>query len=305
MVRPQAAVPLAASPPVWHPFRAAGRRWSFGCCGSRYATPGGLAAERAVHASLVERGAPILSTDLLRRAVLAVPGILLRRHHCDGAEQAIRDTEADWIAFSSLERIKSHWDRPGWWPGRRAYYWYLTFAEEPELHAIAAQCQAELEAPYLDRVPLTDLHMTIERVAFDEEINETELDQIASVAEEACRALSPFTLYVGPLAGSSGAISFSASPYETIARLRNTLVTATKTVLGEVSSPDGAHFRPHVGIAYCNDDVAAGPIINTVRSIRRMPIIEVDVGAVALVALKREQNSYRWIEKYTIPLGMA
>jgi 2'-5' RNA ligase len=220
-------------------------------------------------------------------------------------DEIARDTDADWIAFSSLDRMKSHWDRPGWWPGRRAYYWYLTFSEESELHAIAAQCQAELEAPYLDRVPITDLHMTIERVAFDDEISETKLDQIASAADEACRTFSPFTLYIGPLAGSSGAISFSASPHATIAHLRNTLVTATKTVLGEASRPDSAHFRPHVGIAYCNKDVAMEPIISTITPFRRIPIIEVNVRRAALVALTRGQNSYRWIERYTIPLGMV
>ena len=166
-----------------------------------------------------------------------------------------------------------------------------------------AQCQLELEAPYLDPVPLTDLHMTLERIAFDDEISKTELDRIASVADEACRTLSPFTLYVGPLAGSSGAISFSASPHATIAQLRNTLVTAAKTVLGKASALENAYFRPHVGIAYCNKDVATEPIVSTVRRIRRMPIVEVNVRTVALVALTRGRNSYRWIERYTIPLG--
>ena len=220
-------------------------------------------------------------------------------------EQIARETDADWIAFSSLKRMRSHWDRAGWWPGRRAYYWYLTFSEESEFHEIAAQCQTELEAPYLDCVPLTDLHMTLERVAFDDEISKTELDRIASVADEGCRALSPFRLHIGPLAGSSGAISFSASPHAIIAELRNTLTTAAKAIPGKASPSDGTHFRPHVGIAYCNTDVAAEPIINAVRSIRRMPIVEVDVQTVALVALTRGQNSYRWIELCTIPLGMV
>ena len=220
-------------------------------------------------------------------------------------EQIARDTEGDWIAFSSLDRMKSHWDRPGWWPGRRAYYWYLTFASEPKLHEIAAQCQAELESPHFDLVALTDLHMTIERIAFEDEIDMSILERVASAAREACRALPQLPLHIGPLAGSSGAISFSASPHAVIGQLRDTLVAATKTILGEANAPHNARFRPHVGIAYCNRDVAAGPIIDTIRRIRRrMPIIDANVHAASLVALTREQNAYRWIEQFKIPFDL-
>jgi 2'-5' RNA ligase len=131
------------------------------------------------------------------------------------------------------------------------------------------------------------------------------LERVASAASEACRTLSPFTLHIGPLAGSSGAISFSASPHAVIAQLRKTLISATSTVLGEISPPDSAHFRPHVGIAYGNEEIAADPIIKPARRIRQVPIIEVDVHTAALVSLTRRQNSYRWVEQHTIPLGTS
>jgi 2'-5' RNA ligase len=217
-------------------------------------------------------------------------------------EQIARDTEADWIAFSSLTRMTSHWNRPGWWPGRGAYYWYLTFAGESGLHEIAARCQEEVHSPYFDLVPLHDLHMTIERIAFNDEMDESELERVASAARIACRELSPFAIRVGPLAGSQGAISFSASPHSALAMLRNTLDTATRTVLATVG-PTNPRFRPHVGIAYCNSNILAESAISTVGRLRNLPIVEATVRSASLVSLTREQNSYRWLEKYRIPLG--
>jgi len=201
--------------------------------------------------------------------------------------------------------MKCHWDRPGWWPGRRAYYWYLTFGGESELREIAATCQAELSAPYFDPVRLDDLHMTLERIAFDDEINEATLTQIAAAAADMCRKTPTFSIYVGPLAGSSGAISFSASPYSTIAELRSTLDAARRSVLGRATNPsDSTRFRPHIGIAYCNETVPADQIVDTVQSLRELPIVEVRVRAASIVTLTREQSSYRWIERRQIPLGI-
>ena len=40
----------------------------------------------------------------------------------------IDSVERDWQEFQRLDFMGNHWERPGWAPGRRAYYWYITSA---------------------------------------------------------------------------------------------------------------------------------------------------------------------------------
>lgn len=211
--------------------------------------------------------------------------------------------EQDWTAFSSLSRMKNHWNRAGWWPGRCGYYWYLTFESDSQLHALAAQCQKELRAPYFDLVPTADLHMTLERVAFEEEIREEDLVAVELAGSEFCRALAPFSIEVGPLAGSAGAVSFTVSPRGRLAELRQALDDATTRAFPRRGLPENPNFRPHVGVAYCNADTPAQPIIETVRRLRELPSVQLTIAAASLVTLTRGQRAYRWIERRRFPLG--
>lgn len=200
--------------------------------------------------------------------------------------------------------MTNHWQREGWWPGRSGYYWYLTLGSNSDLRTMAATCQAELTAPHFDLVPTSDLHMTLERVAFEEEIDEEELRSVELAAEEACKRIEPFTISVGPLAGSAGAVSFSASPRSPLATLRQALDDATTRAFAGRGEPENPNFRPHVGIAYCNDHPAAQPIVEVVRHLRRLPPVAVTIGSAALVVLTRDLRAYRWVERRRFDLGV-
>ncbi len=199
--------------------------------------------------------------------------------------------------------MKNHWDRAGWWPGRSGYYWYLTFNFDSELQSAATWCQERLSAPYFDLVPASDLHMTLDRVAFEEEIDEERLAAVERAGTAACRALEPFSVNVGPLAGSAGAISFSVSPRAPLAALRQALDDATTRAFPQRGLPENPDFRPHVGIAYCNAEIPASPIIETVRLLRELPPVTIQIAAASLVVLTRDEQAYRWTERRRFTLG--
>ena len=160
--------------------------------------------------------------------------------------------ERDWQEFQRLGHMGNHWDRPGWAPGRRAYYWYITFDDTPQLEALAAECQAKLNLPYLDPVPLDRLHLTVQRLAFADEVTTSQVDAAVGCARQLLNTTEAFDLTIGPLAGSRGAVRFSVSPWAPIEGLRRDLREAISSSTEIQLSRSESDFRPHVGIAYCN-----------------------------------------------------
>lgn len=212
--------------------------------------------------------------------------------------------EADWDRFASLDRLINHWQQPGWQHGKRAYYWYLTFGDSPSLRKLAMDCQTEIAAPYLDPINLDELHMTLDRIGFEADLNDNDICSIESAAESACKSIESFTLAAGPLAGSSGAIRFSTTPWEPILRVREALRQAIAAKVPRVEFETGT-FNPHIGIAYCNSDIPAEPVIKAVRPMRKMPKATVSVERVSLVLLERRECSWRWTTRRSFPLAQS
>lgn len=202
--------------------------------------------------------------------------------------------DPDWATFAALDRMTNHWDRPGWRPGRTAYYWYLSFRDQPEVHALAEQCQSVVAAPHFDLIAPTDLHMTVERVAFAEEIEESALRQVVRNARIELSGFGELRFHVGPLAGSKGALSFSTSPQRRLFELRSLVLTATHCAGSALGVPIAGTFRPHVGIGYCNRTVDARPIIEQVHGLRTLPPVNVCISELALVELTRHERAYSW-----------
>ncbi len=198
--------------------------------------------------------------------------------------------------------MTNHWDRPGWRPGRAAYYWYLSFRDQPEVQALAEQCQSAFDAPHFDFIEPTDLHMTLERIAFTDEVDGNAQWSAEKNARTALRTFGAMQFQVGPLTGSRGALSFSASPTDRLHELRSRLLTATHSAgfALDVSASDS--FRPHVGIGYCNRTVDALPIIEQVRALRALPPVDVCISKLTLVELTRNERSYTWDIVSTLPL---
>lgn len=214
------------------------------------------------------------------------------------AEEIIRN---DWAAFSGLDTLMNHWDRPAWPDGAKAYYWLLSLGEVPELRARAEACQSALvQVPDLDLVPAALLHLTLCRVGAATDLGDEVLSDIAGAAAERIGRLGPMRLSVGPLAGSAGAIRFSVTPWDRLLRLQDELVLARNSVL---SSAPNKGLRPHVSIAYNARQRPASSVVERVRELRGQPPVDVVVTEVDLVRLERDGRVYRWTTSNRVTLN--
>jgi 2'-5' RNA ligase len=202
--------------------------------------------------------------------------------------------------FRQIRQLRNHWSRP---IGARAYYWYLTFEDSPELHSLARQCQEAIAFPYYDLVPLDDLHLTLDRVAFEGGITPQQLDAIEAYAINTCRSISPLDITINGLGGTRGALGFHVSPAQRIRDLRDTLRAATLSVYPN-APVSTAEFRPHITIAYANsDDIPATEVLGVVDKLNSaISGMTVTIRYDTLVLLERRQRSYTWEALSRIPL---
>lgn len=202
--------------------------------------------------------------------------------------------------FGNIQLLRNHWSghaRP------RAYYWYLTFADDAAICDLAARSQQALAFPYYDPVPPHGLHMTIDRIAPEGGITAAQLNSVSAVARLACQAISPFRISFGELSGTRGAIGFAVTPIALIIQLRDALRMATLSVC-----PDAAATReemiPHVTIAYGNTDGV--PAADAIAAVKRLnasrPRAEATVRQASVVLLERRQRSYTWELLSQVPL---
>jgi 2'-5' RNA ligase len=212
--------------------------------------------------------------------------------HADGAAvPGLPDLERELDRFRSIRQLKNHWARPA---GRRSLYWYLTFEHSAELRSLARKCQEAIAFPYYDLTDPSGLHMTLDRVAFEDTIAAAQLDDIEAAAIHACRSVSPFEITFSLLTGTPGAIGFTALPIQPIQRLRDTLRAATLAAYPGAPVRDHA-FHPHVAIAYANAPVPAAEAIAAVESVNATtPRVDVPIREARLVLLEQRQHAYAW-----------
>jgi 2'-5' RNA ligase len=192
--------------------------------------------------------------------------------------------------FRGLQQLRNHWTRRHSGP---AYYWYLTFEDCAELHALAGRVRAGVPFPYYDFMPANSLHLTLDRVAFEAGIAPEQLHEVASAAARAALGGSPFDINIGGLGGTPGALGLSAFPRDPVHHLRNAVRAATLSVYPGAPVKDSA-FHPHVALAYCNADVPAAEAIAAVERLSTLDAVTVSVRHVALVLLARRDRAYAW-----------
>ena len=202
--------------------------------------------------------------------------------------------------FRRIQWLHNHWARPA---GPRAYYWYLTFEKSARLQSLARECQAAIAFRYYDLTPVPDLHLTLDRVAYDGDITPGQVEAIKTAAINGCRTIAPFTITVGDLGGTAGAIGFTAFPAQPIRDLRDALRAATLSVCPD-APVRASGFHPHVAIAYANSDgIPAAEAIAAVEKLSAMARADAVVTDAALVLLDRRPRSYAWQAVARIPLA--
>ena len=210
----------------------------------------------------------------------------------------------DWERFQQVQRLSDHWDRPDWPPERRYLTWYVVF-DDPGLRELVAGCQRELaDLDYLDPVPPDGLHMTVQGISYLDELGSDQPAAIAERATEECAGMGQFSLRIGPIGGHRGGTFLRATPWQPVVDLRQRLTRATLDVIGprKLAEPS-AGFKPHVSVTYCHSDPPAGSLIDHLAELRRIPAYTtVEVAAVSLLEVWRDQRTYRWTERHRIDL---
>jgi 2'-5' RNA ligase superfamily len=199
--------------------------------------------------------------------------------------------------------MRDHWWwRPGWRLGRRAYTFHITFEDDEavvggdDLRRLAADYQrAVASLPGLDLVPLRWLHLTMQNVAFTDEVAEHDVAGVLAAAQKLCGQLEPFQLACDDAEVRQEAIALRLAPAAPVSRLRDTLRSAIQSVLGTVpEAPEHAHgFEPHISLAYSNLEGASEPYVSAIAGLRPATV-SVRVLAAKLIVLDRDERVYRW-----------
>ncbi|WP_216902704.1 2'-5' RNA ligase family protein [Nocardia alni] len=199
-------------------------------------------------------------------------------------------------------RIRNHWAPPF---GQLGYYWFLTFEKIPELHSHVTECQASIDFPYYDLVPLDRLHLTLDRIAPAQDLARDQIDSIETSIKRACEHLPPFHIEINRLNGVGSAVAFNVQPAQSVHDLRDTLRSATTAACPGISLKPPKTSPPHITIAYANsDDVSAADAMTAIdkvnATVRR---VEIKVDEAVMVLLDREQRAYSWQVVSRVPLG--
>jgi hypothetical protein len=205
---------------------------------------------------------------------------------------------------NSPERMRDHWwRRPGWPTGRSMYTWHVTFDGQPELHELVRSYQTALAPlPGLDLIPLRWLHLTMQGIAFTDEVTPQEIADIAEAARKRLATQQPVPLSVGPAFVDPEAILLQVSPAGALDLVRAGVRGAIADVLGAARVPEAEYWTPHISVAYSNSDGPAFPYAEALNTTRRVPA-DMIVSAVQLIELSRDAHLYQWTTKAKVALS--
>ncbi|MET8816110.1 2'-5' RNA ligase family protein [Streptomyces sp. NPDC004549] len=204
----------------------------------------------------------------------------------------------DWDAFSQVDKTTNHWERPGWTPDTRAYYWLLTMPSTAFGDQIPQLQHAINHLPY-DPIPDDGIHLTLGRVGTEDTTTRTAL---YALLNDARVDLPPaFTLTAVPITASRGAVRYSVAPWTPLLTLHAHLARVTAAHRLGPMAPT-SRLRPHIGVAYSASTRPAADIHAALAPMRALPPVTLGVTAVALVAMRREPGAYRWDVVAELPL---
>jgi 2'-5' RNA ligase len=198
--------------------------------------------------------------------------------------------------------MRNHWWlRPGWRTGRRMYTWHVTFDNQPQVHHLVNAYQSALAPlPGLDPIPVRWLHLTMQGVAFTDEISDTEISEIVIAARKNLISQSPVSLTVGPAFVDPEAIMFNVQPDNSLDSVRDAIRSAIVDVQGTVSESE--QWAPHISLAYSNSEGPAAPFIHALNVVADPPVT-IKISAVQLIALSRDTHLYQWTTEAEVRLG--
>ncbi|MEV0696025.1 2'-5' RNA ligase family protein [Streptomyces sp. NPDC050388] len=200
--------------------------------------------------------------------------------------------------------MRNHWWwRPGWHSGRRFYTWHFTFDGQDELHRAAADYRAALTplGPAFTLIPDQWLHLTMQGVAFVDEIAEADVRAIVDAARTRLAAVPAFDIQLGPAILDPEAVLLPVSPGDPVQDVRNAVRAAIGDVLKEVPEKADA-FRLHVSVAYSAADGPAEPVAKALAAVADTSA-PARIATADLIVIHRDNQRYEWETYASVPLG--
>jgi 2'-5' RNA ligase len=205
--------------------------------------------------------------------------------------------------YQSRTELTDHWQwRPEWTVDRPCLLWYLTFENQPRLWQMAERLHGRLDGVRtVDPVPSPWLHLTVEDVAFVDEVAPRRIDDLVEAAASAIVGWAAPPLILGPVALFGTALVFEARPRRDLSELRDRLRACTTLAVGPDKVRGPRHFRPHVSFAYVNGRCEPRQVLERIEGLGAERVV-VSVPRLTLAAVTRRNRHYQWIARATLDL---
>ena len=205
--------------------------------------------------------------------------------------------------YQSRDEFSDHWQwRPEWTVDRPCLLWYLTFENQPRLWQLAERLQRRLDGvSSVDPVPPPWLHLTVEDVAFVDEIAPRQVEDLVEAAASALVGWSAPPLVLGPVAAMSSALVLEAAPRQDLHDLRDRLRACTSVAVGPDNVRGPRHFAPHVSFAYVNARCDPHHVLEPIGDLGEERVV-VSVPRLTLAAVTRRNRHYQWIARAALEL---
>ena len=200
--------------------------------------------------------------------------------------------EEAWQRFAAMPRTKpSLAARP---PSDIAGSDYLVFLialdHEPAVAEAAGGLQARLDLPYVNPVPPTALHITVQNVGPREALSAMRRSALVERAGRVLARLAPFEVTIG------GANSFDVAAFLEVhdggvlrdarAELRAALPWLAEGEFDPLVRGGEDVYLPHVSIAYYNAEANAPEVVAALAAHRHETVARVRVESASLVAVR-------------------
>jgi 2'-5' RNA ligase len=211
---------------------------------------------------------------------------------------------ADYSAlYSDQPAMANHWWwRPGWGVGTRFYTWHITQEENPAVRELAVQYQRALGSfATLDAVPQEWLHMTMQGVGHVSDLPSTAVDSVIDAVAHRVAGIAPINTVYQRAHVFREAIALPPSSPERFAELRLAVRAGIADAIGTCPE-DEAGYRPHVSVAYSNDNADAAPIRSALDK-ARIDAAPATYSKISLIVINRDHRMYEWDTVAEVSLG--
>lgn len=198
----------------------------------------------------------------------------------------------------------NHWDwRPEWREDRPCLLWYLTFEDQPAVLRRAQELTSSLRtSERIDVVPPEWLHLTVDDVAYADEVSPDQVESLVQATREAVSDCSLPPLELGPVCAMTSAVVLLARPRSPLLHLREGVQAVTTAVLGRHKPPLRHDFRPHVTLGYVNDACGQRSIMEPLEAVGT-DLVHASVSRLTLAVVTRRNRHYQWTTRAVLPLS--